>query len=146
MSQRFLDMDRPPMPLLLRMAVALLFWILVLHGLVAARNFLYPLALGLLFAFLLLPIASRLERSGVTRIVANLVSIVLGIGAVYGVLVFIYRRLGDLLTDLSILRAHASRNVHGILERLGESLGEGIKASEGPSLQEGMDELCRLTG
>ncbi len=146
MSQRFLDRDRLPVPLMLRMTVGLLFWLLFLFALTVARNFLYPIALGILLAMLLLPVASRLERWGVTRILANLISIVLGIGVIYGVLLFIYRQLSSLVRDLPDIKENAVENLRGVLEGFGARLGIQITAEVEDSVFGRLEEIIKLTG
>jgi len=146
MSQRFLDRDRLPMPLLLRMTVALLFWLLFLYMLVVARNFLYPMALGILFAMLLLPVAGRLERSGIPRILANLVSIVLGIGAIYGVMAFMYKQIKALVRDLPGIKEQALANLRDVLEGLGAGVGLPVTPEMEQALFHRFEELLRFTG
>lgn len=146
MPQRFLDRDRLPMPLLMRLTLAMFFWLLLFTTLWLARNFLYPLALALLFAMLLLPVAARIERSGVTRILANLVSIVMGMGVVYGVMFFIYKQVGRLLRELPDIRATAEGNLRGLVEGIGAGLGMDVTPGAGQGLFERFEELVRFTG
>lgn len=123
MAQRFFDRDRLPMPLLVRLTVAMVFWLLLLFMLITARNFLYPIALGILFALLLLPVASRLERLGLPRIIANLISLVLGIGVIYGVMVFLYKQIARLVRELPDIKDQAQDNLRSMLDSLGGKVG-----------------------
>ena len=77
------------LPLILRLTVVLLFLWLSYFILTEFRNYLYPITLGGLFAYLLYPIASYLEKHKVPRILANILSILLGIAVVSGVFFFL---------------------------------------------------------
>ena len=114
---------RIPMPLLLRMTILMLFWLLLYYFLVTFRNFLYPLFLGVLFAYLLYPIAHWFESKNIPRIPANIISIIMGIVVVYGLIFFIYNGLHDLLTKFPELEHHAVQNVKNILAGLGQEFG-----------------------
>lgn len=146
MAQRFLDRDRLPVPLLLRMTLLLLFWLLLLYTLTVARNFLYPLALGVLFAMLLVPVGRRLERIGLPRILANLVCIVLGGGVLYGVLLFMYRQVGALVKELPDIKEQALFNLRGLLEGLGGQVGITFTAATEQALFDRFEEMVKLTG
>jgi predicted PurR-regulated permease PerM len=145
-SQRFLDRDRLPMPLLLRMTVVLLFWLLFLYTLIVARNFLYPMALGILFALLLLPVAGRLEKWGLPRIIANLLSLVLGIGVIYGVMLFIYRQLRKLVGELPNIKEQAVSNIRGLMENVGGRIGMSVDKGTEEEWFGRLEELVKVTG
>ena len=68
--------------------------------------------LGVLFAYLLLPIANFFEKRNVPRIVANIISIIIGISVIYGVGFFIYKQFRVFLDDLPGLKNQASRNLN----------------------------------
>ncbi len=146
MAQRFFDRDRLPMPLLLRLTVAMLFWLLLLYMLMAARGFLYPLALGILFALLLLPVASRLERIGLPRIIANLIGLVLGIGVIYGVMFFLYKQLTRLGRDMPDIKVHAQDNLRSMLDGLGSRVGLRVTDEMAASLYQRFEDLLQGTG
>lgn len=146
MAHRFLDRDRLPVPLLLRITVSLFFWVLLLTVLVLARNFLYPIALAVLFSLLLLPVASRLERWGSPRIVANLISLVLGIGVIYGVMLFLYRQIASLMQELPDIKESAMANVGSVLDRLGGSVGMDLTADLEGSLSNAYESVFDVTG
>lgn len=89
----------------------LLFIILLIFGLIEARNFLYPLALGVLFAYLLYPLSSSIEKSGIPRIPANLFSILIGVIIISGIVFMIYKRMAVFLHDIPALKTQALSNV-----------------------------------
>ncbi len=111
------------LPLILRLTIVLLFLWLTYFILTEFRNYLYPITLGGLFAYLLYPIASYLEKHSVPRILANILSILLGIAVVSGVFFFIYKQMGLFLEDLPSLKITASRNINSIFEYLTQLTG-----------------------
>ncbi len=52
----------------MRLTYFLLAIILVIYGLIMAKDFLYPLAFGVLLAYMLYPIVNFLEKKGMPRI------------------------------------------------------------------------------
>ncbi len=115
--------DTLKLPLILRLTIILLFLWLSYFILTEFRNYLYPLTLGGLFAYLLYPVAGFLERRGMHRIFANILSILLGIAVVSGVVFFIYKQMGLFLEDLPSLQLIASRNINNIFRHLTQLTG-----------------------
>ena len=111
------------LPLILRLTIVLLFLWLSYFILTEFRNYLYPITLGGLFAYLLYPVASYLEKHNVPRIFANILSIVLGIAVVSAVFFFIYKQMGLFLEDLPSLKIVASRNINTIFKHLTQLTG-----------------------
>lgn len=109
-----------------RATIVLLFTVLFFYGLSQARLILYPLVLGVLFSYLLYPIASGLEYRGVPRIIANLASILLGLLIIGGVAYLIFYQLNLLLADLPALKEQARKN----LDEMGASLASTFQVSE----------------
>lgn len=134
------------MQLMLRMTVTLLFWLLFLFVLVVARNFLYPIALGILFSMLLLPVSGRLERWGVTRILANIISIVLGMGAVYGILAFMYRQLSTLVRELPNIKESAVLNIRALIEGGAARSGIRVTPADEEAIFQRLEDVITLTG
>ncbi|GAB4327256.1 MAG: AI-2E family transporter [Bacteroidales bacterium] len=112
-----------PMPLITRLTIVMLFWILLFVIFQQLRMFLYPLFLGILFAYLFYPMASTIERTGVPRILANILSIIVGITVLYGILIFIYRRLQEFMIDLPVLEEQAIHNIKELLAGIERRLG-----------------------
>jgi len=119
------------LPLILRLTIVLLFLWLSYFILTEFRNYLYPLTLGSLFAYLLYPVASYLEKHRVPRIFANILSILLGIAVVSGVFFFIYKQMGFFLEDLPALKITSSKNINLIFKHLTQLTG-----METPQLKE----------
>jgi predicted PurR-regulated permease PerM len=110
-------------PLFERLTYILLFFILLFFVLVQARGFLYPLALGIFFAYLLYPIAKFFETKGVPRIFANIFSIVLGLTALAGLGIFIYTQLRVFLDDFPAMREQAIANLYAFEKYIERTTG-----------------------
>lgn len=97
--------------LFIRIVFLLLFIILLLYSLIEARDFLYPLALAVLFAYLLYPLVKGLEQKGIPRILANLISIISAIVVISGVVYLLSMQLGNFANDFPALKKQALENV-----------------------------------
>ena len=84
--------EKKPLPytFITKLVILMLFFLLLYTFLVEFKNFLYPIFLGILFAYLLYPVAKFFERSSIPRIPGILMSVVVGIVLVYGTIFFIY--------------------------------------------------------
>jgi len=97
--------------------------VFTIYGLVEAKNFLYPLAFGLLFSYLLFPIANYLEKKHFPRIIANLVCIILAL-VVLGVgISFIIEQVENMLGDFPTLKRKAIDNVESLQHNLEDLFG-----------------------
>lgn len=110
-------------PLILRLTFYLLFIILIVYGLIAARDFLYPIAIAILFSYLLYPIVSFLEKKGFPRILANLAAILLGFAILFSSLYLLYKQLSLLLNDLPALKQQALQNLDSLEQYIFERSG-----------------------
>jgi predicted PurR-regulated permease PerM len=109
------------LPLIVRASFILLFFILVFYILIEFKFYLTPLILGVLFAYLLYPIANFLEKNNFPRILANIVSIIVGIAIVYGIGFFIYKQFRVFLTDLPALKQQAVANISELFNSIEKS-------------------------
>ncbi len=107
---------QPQNPLIVRLTASLLFIILFFYGLIAAKDILVPLALGTLLAFLLYPVASFLEKSGFPRIIANLLTIILGIVILGGAVYLVYIQLNQFVEDFPELRQKSLNNIRELTQ------------------------------
>lgn len=98
-------------PLLIRLTFTLLFVILLVYGLIVVRNFLYPLALAILIAYLLYPLVKFLETHKIPRIIAILSSIISGIILISGVIYLLSTQVGVFVDDFPTLKAQALENI-----------------------------------
>ncbi len=97
--------------------------ILVFYVLITARMFLYPIALGVLFAYLLYPLANYLEKKRFPRILAILSSIILLLTVVTFMALFIYRRLGVFVGDFPAFRIKAISRIDELEKSLSSLFG-----------------------
>lgn len=88
----------------MRLAYFLLTVILLIYGLIMARDFLYPLAIGILFSYLLYPWVNYLEKKGFPRIVAILGCIVVAAVVFVFLAAFILERFSLFMDDLPSFR------------------------------------------
>ncbi|NOX84602.1 MAG: AI-2E family transporter, partial [Chlorobi bacterium] len=110
-------------PLIIRMSFILLFLIMTFYLLVEFKFYLTPLILGILFAYLLFPIANFFEQRKVPRILANIISIIIGTSAIYGIGFFIYKQFGVFLHDLPALKEQAAGNINIMISKVETYLG-----------------------
>lgn len=95
-----------------------------------ARNFLYPVLLAVLMAYLLLPIAAYLEKIKVPRPIAILLSIIFGMTLIGGIVFFLYNRITFFLEDIPTLRVNATNNIESILNRVEVEFGLSVESQK----------------
>ncbi len=110
-------------PLVIRISFILLFLILSFYILTEFKFYLTPLVLGILFAYLLFPIANFFEQRKVPRILANIISIIIGLSIIYGVGLFIYKHFRIFLDDLPALKEQAVVNINAMFSTIESSFG-----------------------
>ena len=106
-----------------RFSFFLLSIILVLYSLIAAKLFLYPIALAVLFAYLIFPVTNWLEKHKLPRIIAILISEILLLLIITGAGLFIYKKVGTFVGDFPSFRAKALSNIDGFESWLGQLFG-----------------------
>lgn len=99
-------------PPLLKITLVLLFLTLLIYGLIASRNFLYPLFFAILIAYLLYPLANFLEKHKTSRILANIISIIFAIIVIGGGFFFLYKQLEVFVQDFPALKNQALENLN----------------------------------
>jgi len=127
-------------PLIVKIILGLLgiiaFFVLVIEG----RNFLYPIAIAVLFAYLLFPISSLLESWKVPMPLAIVMSILFGISVIGGMMFFLYNRLTFFLSDLPTLQAYAHESLDLIQNKIETTFGVGLN-SQKTWLRDGINAL-----
>lgn len=106
-----------------KLAFFLLSIILVFYILITARLFFYPLALGVLFGYLLYPLANFLEKRRLPRILAILICILLLLTVITFTVLFVYRKLGAFVGDFPTFRAKAINRVDELDNTLSDLFG-----------------------
>ena len=101
-----------------RFSFFLLAIILTLFILIEAKLFLYPLALAVLFAYLLYPIANFLEMHRFPRLLAILISVLIFLAIVGSVGILIYKRVMGFIGDFPGFRDKALQNIDVLEQQL----------------------------
>lgn len=108
----------------------LLFLVLLVYVLVVAREFLYPLVMSLLFAYLLYPIVKRLEKWGIPRLLANFVTIITAMGVFALLLILLYKQLSVFLGDFPELKEKALTNIDMVQRHIDREFGDDSQTNE----------------
>ena len=106
----------------------LLFIILIIYCLSVARALLYPLGLGILFAYLLYPLGRFLEKHSVPRILSNFICLIIAAVIFFGIIVLISSQLTVFVKDFPQLKNKTIVNIDQLLWSLEEYVG--ISADE----------------
>jgi predicted PurR-regulated permease PerM len=96
---------------------------LFIYGLITIRNFLYPIAFGLLLAYLLYPLASWLEKKMIPRILANLIVIIGALGILASLILFAYRMISSVAGELPELIETGIENLSEMLADIASYFG-----------------------
>ncbi len=106
-----------------RFSYTLLAIILFIYGLIAVRNFLYPIAFGFLLSYLFFPGVNWLEKKGVPRILANFVAIITGLGILVSLGLLAFSKISPITGDIPHLIEAGFRNLAESLSHLTEYFG-----------------------
>jgi predicted PurR-regulated permease PerM len=101
-------------PPVLRLLIILLLIISLIFVLVIARDFLVPIFLASVFALLLLPLAEKLEKIGIPRILTNLILIILVLAAIITIVFFISRLMLQFVADIPLLKQQIHDRIHSV--------------------------------
>lgn len=107
----------------LRFASFLLIAILLVYGLIAARNFLFPITFAALFSYLLYPVVNFLEKRRIPRILAILMSIFMAFIVIAALFYLFYRQLSNMFENFDTLREQVIANIELLQQNLANFLG-----------------------
>ncbi len=110
-------------PILLKITLTLFFLVLFFHAVIAAREFLYPIVLGLLFGYLLYPLTCFLEKKGIPRIPASIISVIFFLSVVGVIMFFIYKQAGNFLNDIPLYKQRALSNIDKLEQSIEKEFG-----------------------
>lgn len=111
---------RQALPLFNAMAsVALVLGIAVI--LMAGQSIIVPLALALLLSFALTPIVTSLERIGLARAVAVVITVLLALTVIVGIGYLTYRQVTGLVSDIPSYESIIRQKVSGLTQQLAGS-------------------------
>lgn len=105
-----------------RFTYFLLSIILFFYAIIEARDFLYPITLGVLASYLLFPVVNFLEKKKVPRIIAITFSLLSIIVLIYGIGLFIYNRLDKMVAEFPDLKNQAVSNIETIILKIEHKL------------------------
>ncbi len=110
-------------PLSMRITFTLLSVILFFHAVIEAREFLYPIVLGVLFGYLLYPVAEFLEKKGIPRILANILSILLFLVIAFFIILMAYRQALGVFDNFPLYKQMALSNIDRLEKFAEQQLG-----------------------
>lgn len=110
-------------PVSLKISLTLLSLVLFFHAIIAARDFLYPIVLGILFGYLLYPIVCFLEKNGIPRIPSSIISILFFLAIVGSIVFFIYKQAGNFFNDIPLFKQRALSNIDKLEQIIAKEFG-----------------------
>jgi predicted PurR-regulated permease PerM len=101
-------------PLTLKILIYSLLIIALCFILVAGREFLYPITLGILFSYLLFPLANFFEKNHFPRILAILITLLLTLSILFVISMLIYRQILHFVDMFPVFKAQALKNIDDV--------------------------------
>jgi predicted PurR-regulated permease PerM len=101
-------------PMYVKVTYVLLMVILSFYAVIMAKDFLYPIVLGVLFGYLVYPISNFFEKRGLPRIPASLIGIAFFVFIVGFTLISIYKQAGNLLDNFPLYKQRALANIDNL--------------------------------
>ncbi|MEO6231359.1 MAG: AI-2E family transporter [Ferruginibacter sp.] len=108
-------------PFYQRMSLTLLGLALITIAIYVGQDILIPLAFAILIAILLLPLVGFLERRGIPRVIANLISIFLSILLLGAVVYFLSSQIRSFLQDLPSIKQHLAEHLKTLQRWVGHT-------------------------
>lgn len=105
---------KPQQSLLARLTLWFIFLLSFGTLLIITRNFLYPIAIAALFAYLLFPVCNFLEKRGLPRILSNLISIILLIVVVGFLISIISQKLSIFMDKMPLMQEKATESIKSL--------------------------------
>jgi predicted PurR-regulated permease PerM len=94
-----------------RLTYFLLAIFMLVYSLILARNFLYPLAFGILLSYMLYPLVNFFEKRSIPRVFSILLVIILAIILIAGIAVFVLKRVSLFMDNLPLFRQKTIQNI-----------------------------------
>lgn len=95
-----------------KILIYLLLGIAIIFILIVAKDFLIPITFGILFAYLLYPLAHRMESWGIPRIPTNIILILLLLALIAGVVIGLGTLISGFADDLGDIKKNLQRNLY----------------------------------
>ena len=99
--------------------------ILFFYAIIQAKDFLYPIVLGVLFGYLVYPISNFFEKKGLPRIPSSLIGVAFFIFVVGFTLISIYNQAGNLLDNFPLYKQKALANIDNMENLIEQEFGIG---------------------
>ena len=106
-----------------RVSYSLLAIILFVYGLIAVRDFLWPIAFGFLLSYLFYPVVNWLEKHKIPRILANFIAIITGLGILISLALLAYSKITPIAGDFPGLAEAGLRNLADSVSGISEHFG-----------------------
>ncbi len=106
-----------------RVSYSLLAIILFVYGLIAVRNFLWPIAFGFILSYLFFPVTNWLEKHKIPRILANLIVIIIGLGVLFSLGLYAYSKITPIAGNIPNLAESGLRNLADSFSKISEYFG-----------------------
>jgi predicted PurR-regulated permease PerM len=95
----------------------------IIYTLILARDFLYPLAFGILLSYLVYPIVNYLEKKGFPRIVSILLTILVTVAFFVTIAVFVLKRVNLFMDELPKFREMTVSHIESLQKSLETNFG-----------------------
>ncbi len=92
-----------------------LFSLMLVFTVIEAKLFLYPLALSVLFAYMLYPVANFFERKlHIPRILSNFITLIVAVVFLASVFIVIYHQFKTMISDMPTIKRRILTNLEGL--------------------------------
>ena len=109
-------------PVILRLTIILAFIVLIIFSLIQAKQLLYPLAISVLFSYLLYPVAAFLEyKARFPRAIAVLISVLFLLAVATGAISILFGQIHRFAED-EMIQQHAVENFAAIQDFISHQL------------------------
>ncbi len=95
----------------------------IIYTLILAKDFLYPLAFGILISYLLYPIVNFLEKKGFPRILSILLTILAAVALFVAMAIFVLKRVNMFIDELPKFRDMTINHIESLQELLESYFG-----------------------
>ena len=109
-------------PFYQELSLKLLALTLIAFTIYVGQDILVPLAFAILLSILLLPVASFLERKGFSRVMANLISIFLGLSFIAAIVYFLSYQISTFVHDLPAIKQHLANHLITVRQWVSETV------------------------
>jgi len=106
-----------------RLTYILLATFLVIYGLILARDFLYPIAFGILISYLLYPIVNFFEKKSFPRIFSIMLTIILALALFAALALFVLKRISLFLDELPMFREMTISHIESLQHSIESQFG-----------------------